>query len=229
MYSKKCAAHEINTISATLVDWFTPHYLEDGKTWDTTHVPPLPKTSSGKHDFNFVGWALEPTATFNEESYDTAEEQLAEAKKQCKIIVTKNADGTYKAELNNFILTESSFNADQEIHFYPVYIGIIRYYPVNFIWKKDGVDQILKTETVKYATSATAPNPPIWIELPENDVTVGYVYPFTGYNIPFNDVRNEINTYAQFGDKVHMSQSPTDASYFANVGQGDEYESGIAL
>lgn len=232
MYSKKCAAHEINTIAANLADWFTPCYTDDGKNWDTSHVPPLPKTSSGKFDYTFVGWALEPQAanSFNEgPEYETLEDQLAAARASCKIIVNKNEDGTYEAKLNNFTLTESSFNENQEIHFYPIYVGIIRYYTVNFIWKKDGADQILKSEIVKYATGATPPSPPQWIELPEENVTLGYVYPFTGYNIPYDDVRNEINTYAQFGEKVHMSKSPTDASYFANVGQGDEYETGIAL
>jgi hypothetical protein len=42
-------------------------------------------------------------------------------------------------------LTTDSF-VDQELNFYPVYLGIIRFYPVRFYWKKNNEDILLKEE-----------------------------------------------------------------------------------
>ena len=232
MYSKKCAADDIDNISATLTDWFTPKYIDGTTNWDTSHVPPIIKTSSDKYDYEFVGWSLDNSQSFNEDDYTSSADRIKAAKDACAILVEKDADGNYSAKANNgFVLTESSFNENQEINFYPVYMGIIRFYDVKFFWRKDGTDTLLKKDNVKYGTAATPPSPPMWVELPENDVTVAYTYPFTGYNIPFNDVRNEINTYAQFGEKVDLRTVPSDESYFTNVGPGDDERviEGIAL
>ena len=227
-YSKKIAATEIEKISNDLLDWFTPVPLENGTSFDPTHIPPLTKTKSAKYNYQFVGWGFNKSESYNEDGFDSYESQLAAAQEACKIIIEKQEDGSYKATSNNFNLTESSFDENQEINFYPIYLGIINFYTVKFFWKKDGKDILLKEEQVKYNYGATPPLPPQNIELTD-DVEVTNIWPFTGYNIPYNKVTTDISTYAQFGSKQSMKDLTGDeieTSYFEEdtwSGSGDIY------
>lgn len=204
-YSKKISATEIGNINATLKEWFTPIKLENGS-WDATHVPKMPKGDNSKYSYEFIGWSLEKTPSFDEDKYDTLEDQITEAKKKCKIIITEKEDKTYEAVIEEgYSITEESFGTDQELHFYPVYIGIIRTYPVYFYWKKNGKDELLgERQDIKYGHNAVPPVPPINIVLDEADKTKTTIYPFIGYDRSYTNIQGEVTAYARFGEPVDI-------------------------
>lgn len=227
-YSKKIAATEIDELAANLIDWFTPTKDAEGN-WDATHAPESTKTSTNKYDFKFIGWSLDKSQSFNEDDYVDVATQLKAAQAACVILVDKNEDETYKVSTNNnFTLSIERFDENQELNFYPVYLSVIRSYRVNFYWKKNNTDILLGYDDVKYGSDATPPLPPQNLELPEEDKRVTYIYPFTGYSIPYTKVIAPVNTYAQFGTKVEMADLVADEiskDYFeiTSPGEGTGY------
>ena len=203
-YSKKIAATEIDDIASNLLDWFTPKKLEDGS-WDATHVPPFTKTQNNKYEYKFIGWSIDKSKSFDEDNYADYATQLNTAKEACKILVTENENGSYTTSANNnFTISAESFNENQELHFYPIYLGIIRYYEVKFYWKRNNVDELLKKELVKFDHDATPPPAPMNVVLDETDKTKTMIYPFIGYDSPYTKIQTGVSTYAKFGEPVDM-------------------------
>ena len=223
-YSKKLKADDIANYNDNLLNWFTPVVLKYSEITDEvtgeinkvpseydeqSHLPPLTKQSSAQYVYNFRGWSIEKPKDFSEKDYHSNADRDAAIEAALVIKVSHNLDNEgnyiYTAEkMNDFDLTLAAFGEDQVINFYPVYAADLNTHIVRFF---DGInnDKPIKIERVKYGESATPPISPQKIELPKDDVTVAYVYPFLGYNLPYNNITSALNTYAQYGTKQSMA------------------------
>ena len=241
-YSKKLEQTNISKQNETLEDWFTPVVLSynevtDEVTGETSLVPkiydeekhllPFSKQSSSQYIYEFKGWSLDKPYDFSEKNYTNNEdrEKVIDAVLAIKVSYVIDEEGkyTYSAEkVNNFELTLSAFNANQEINFYPVYAADLNSHIVRFY---DGMhEEPIKVERVKYGQSATPPPNPQKLELPENDKTVAYSYPFVGYNLPYDNIVMELNTIAQYGTKKKLSDMKGDEisrDYFYITSNGE--------
>lgn len=244
-YSKKIKENDVSTYNANLESWFTPVVLDYNeitdevtgeisrvpKTYDeTNHLPPLVKQSTAQYIYDFRGWGLKKPMDFSERDYTASEREKAiEAELAIKVTHTINEEGKYiytAEKTNNFDLTIDAFDANQAINFYPIYAADLNTHIVRFY---DGINsEPIKVERVKYGSAATPPPNPQKLELPENDKTVVWVYPFIGYNLPYDNIVMELNTIAQYGTKKKMSEmtgAEVSQDYFeiASIGEGTGY------
>lgn len=245
-YSKKIKADDVADFNEQLETWFTPIVLEyneivDEVTGETSlmpsvyeeinHLPPLVKQSTAQYTYEFKGFGLEKPMDFSEKDYlsDSAREAEIDKVLAVKVTYTVDEEGKYTYEakkVNDFDLTLEQFGEDQIINFYPIYAANLNTHIVRFY---DGIhSEPLKVERVKYGTAATPPPNPQKLELPEEDKTVAYVYPFIGYNLPYNKIEMELNTIAQYGAKKSMATLSGDEisrDYFSitSIGEGTGY------
>lgn len=222
-YSKKVRPDEIATYNNNLINWFTPVVLTYNEIVDEvtgevskvpnkydeeSHLPPLVKQSSAQYVYEFKGWSLEKPKDFSEKDYPSLAEREAAINEMLAVkvscVIGEDGKYTYSAEkVNGFELTQELFGVEQVVNFYPIYAADLNTHIVRFF---DGLhEEPIKIERVKYGQSATPPISPQRIELPENDVTAAYIYPFTGYNLPYDRIVSDLNTYATYGDKTLMS------------------------
>lgn len=190
LYLTKLMATEeaVTAFNEGLEDWFA----------DSTKTPMLKKTSSVKYKYEFLGWNTTGPVDYEEENVAEADSILA-------FKVVENEDGTRTVtRMNDFELTEDSFE-NMEFSFYPTYAAIIQEYTVTF-YEDETYTTVLKTEQVKYGSSATPPDiTPQKIELDQDDITKTWIYPFTGYSLSYNNIVGNLNTYAKYGDKTDLS------------------------
>lgn len=206
-----------------LENWFTPipteytistdplteEVIMTPKNFDVSHIPDILRMESSKYKYTLCGWALEPHDDFQIDKYTNAEERTAAINAILKIKISHivKEDGTweYSAKVvNDFALTADVFN-NQELNFYPVYEADLNSHLVYF-YDREELNKILKIERVLYGHAATPPMSPSWIELDQNDITKTWVYPFLGYNLPYDNIVGELKTYATYGAKISMSE-----------------------
>lgn len=222
-YSRKIANTDIADYTIEyLQNWFTPvatEYLEvvdpitgekslTPTVFDTKSIKDLQRPSSAQFVYTLRGWATTQQDDYRIIDYDSAEARDAALNSKLAIKVEHTLDENGKwiyntAVMNGFVLDEEAFE-DQTINFYPVYAADLNSHIVYF-YDREETGTLLKAERVVYGQAATPPLPPQWLELPEDDITKAYIYPFLGYNLAYDNIVSELKTYATYGQKVLMS------------------------